>query len=85
MTEKPFVHKYAFSNVNSNFIFHNEFAKKFIKILSKKGIVNIGGKTDTIFNFARKNNKKVKKIKSKGELPLRMDMNTSKFESLIKK
>ena len=30
MTEKPFVHKYAYSNVKSNFIFHDEFAKKFI-------------------------------------------------------
>ena len=36
MTEKPFVHKYAYSNVKSNFIFHDEFAKKFIKVLSKK-------------------------------------------------
>ena len=33
MTEKPFVHKYAYSNVKSNFIFHDEFAKKFIKVL----------------------------------------------------
>ena len=54
MTEKPFVHKYAYSNVKSNFIFHDEFAKKFIKVLSKKGIVNIGGETNTIFNFAKK-------------------------------
>ena len=85
MTEKPFLHKYAFSNVNSNFIFHEDFAKKFIKVLNKKGIINIGGKTDTIFNFAQKYNKKVKKNKSKGELPLKMDMNLSKYKSLIKK
>ena len=54
MTEKPFVHKYAYSNVKSNFIFHDEFAKKFIKVLSKKGIVNIGGETNTIYKFAKK-------------------------------
>ena len=85
MTEKPFLHKYAFSNVNSNFIFHEDFAKKFIKVLNKKGIINIGGKTDTIFNFAQKYNKKVKKNKSKGELPLKMDMNLSKYKFIIKK
>ena len=85
MTEKPFVHKYAYSNVNSNFIFHDEFAKKFIKVLSKKGIVNIGGETNTIFNFAKKNNKYVKKIKSKGEFPLKMDMSLSRFKSLTRK
>ena len=27
MTEKPFTHKFAFTNVKSNFIFHNEFAQ----------------------------------------------------------
>ena len=85
MTEKPFIHKNAFNNVFSNFIFHDDFAKKFIKVLGLKGIVNIGGKKDTIFNFAKKNNKKVKKIKSKGELPLKMDMNLSKLKSLLKK
>ena len=85
MTEKPFVHKYAYSNVNSNFIFHDEFAKKFIKVLSKKGIINIGGETNTIFNFAKKNNKYVKKIKSKGEFPLKMDMSLSRFKSLTRK
>ena len=85
MTEKPFLHKYAFSNVKSNFIFHEDFAKKFIKVFNKKGIINIGGKTDTIFNFAKKYNKKVKKNKSKGELPFKMDMNLSKYKSLIKK
>jgi dTDP-4-dehydrorhamnose reductase len=85
MTEKPFIHKFAFSNVESNFIFHDEFVKKFIKIINKKGIINIGGKKNTIFNFAKKYNKKVKKVKSKGELPYKMDMNLSKYKSLIKK
>ena len=85
MTEKPFIHKNAFDNVYSNFIFHDDFAKKFIKVLELKGIFNIGGKKDTIFNFAKKNNKKVKKIKSKGELPLKMDMSLSKLKSLLKK
>ena len=85
MTERPFIHKYAYSNVNSNFIFHEEFAKKFIKVLNKKGIINIGGETKTIFNFAKKNNRKVIKIKSKGEFPLKMDMSLSKYKSIIKK
>ena len=60
-------------------------AKKFIKVLSKKGIVNIGGETNTIFKFAKKNNKYVKKIKSKGEFPLKMDMSLSRFKSLTRK
>lgn len=74
MTERPFVHKSAFANVKSNFIYHEDFAKKFLKIINKKGIYNIGGKSQTIFNFAKKTNKNLKKIYSRGEFPLRQDM-----------
>ena len=84
MTEKPFTHKFAFSNVKSNFIFHNQFAHLLTKVISKRGIINIGGKSQTIYDFAKKTNKNVKKKKSKGELPLKMDMNLDKLEKLIK-
>ena len=61
MTERPFTHKSAFKDVVSNFIFHDEFAKIFIKTIPKKGIINIGGKTQTIYDFAKKNKKMLKK------------------------
>ena len=79
MTEKPFVHKFAFSNVKSNFIFHDDFVEIFLKVINKKGVINIGGKSQTIFNFAKKENIKVKRSKSKGAFPLRMDMNLKKM------
>ena len=68
----------------SNFIFHEQFAKMFVKVINKKGIINIGGNSQTIYQFAKKNNKKVKKIKSKGELPFKMDMSLKKYKKLIK-
>ena len=83
MTEKPFVHNQAFGNVKSNFIFHEDFAKILIKLLNKKGIINIGGKAQTIYKFAKKYNKDIKNVKSKGELPLNMDMNLNKLKKLI--
>ena len=83
MTEKPFTHKFAFTNVKSNFIFHDEFAKLFLKALPLKGIVNIGGKSQTIYNFAKKYSKNVKGKKSRGELPLKMNMSLEKFKKLV--
>ena len=83
MTEKPFIHKSAFKNVKSNFIFHDQFAKIFLKLINKKGIFNVGGKTQTIYKFGKKYNKKVKGIKSKGELPFKMDMSLSKLKKTI--
>tara|TARA_B100001057_G_scaffold500859_1_gene618329 strand:+ start:4395 stop:5093 length:699 start_codon:yes stop_codon:yes gene_type:complete len=80
MTEKPFIHKYAYSNVKSNFIFHEDIAKMFLKIINKKGIINLGGTSKTIYDFAKKYNAKVKKRSSKGEFPKKMDMNLSKYK-----
>ena len=85
MCEKPFLHKYAFSDVKTNFMFHEDVAKILPKVLNKKGILNIGGKIQTVFEFAKKNNPKVKKIYSKGEFPKRMDMNLNKLKKMIKK
>ncbi len=83
MTEKPFLHKSAFSNVKSNFIFHENFAKIFLKIINKKGIINVGGKSQTIFQFAKKYKSDIKKIKSKGEFPLKMDMSLKKLKKYL--
>ena len=83
MTERPFIHKSAFTNVKTNFIFHDEFAKLFLKLINKKGTFNIGGKSQTIFEFAKKYNNKVKRIKSKGIMPLKMDMSLNKLKKFI--
>ena len=85
MTEKPFIHKFAFSDVKSNFIFHEDFAKIFVKLIKKKGVINIGGKVETIYEFAKKYNKNVKKKKSKGLLPKQMHMNLTKLNKYLKK
>ena len=85
MTEKPFIHKKAYANVKSNFIFQEDAAELLLKIIRKKGIINLGGPRQSIYNFAKKYNKKVKKIFSKGEFPRRTDMNLNKLRSLIKK
>ena len=83
MTERPFTHKSAFKDVVSNFMFHDEFAKIFIKTIPRKGVINIGGKTQTIYDFAKKNKKNVKKANSKGLVPKKMYMNLNKLNKLI--
>tara|TARA_B100000029_G_scaffold403323_1_gene403081 strand:+ start:1544 stop:2263 length:720 start_codon:yes stop_codon:yes gene_type:complete len=87
MTERPFVHKKAFANVKLNFIFHDELSKILIKVLNKKGIINIGGPVKTVYNFAKKYNKNVKKIyikkNSKYNFPLKPFMNLSKLKKII--
>ena len=88
MTEKPFVHKKAFADVKTNFIFHDEVVPIFKKLLNKKGVINLGGPVKTIFNFAKKNKKDVKKIFEKktfkGKFPLNPSMSLKKMNKLLK-
>ncbi len=64
MTEKPFVHKYAFKDMITNFMFHDEVVKIFPKLINKRGIINVGGKTLSPYNFAKKYNKNIKGLNS---------------------
>ena len=61
MTEKPFIHKKAFANVKTNFIYHDEVVPILFNLLDQRGTINIGGKSQSIFKFAKKYNKNLKK------------------------
>ena len=88
MTEKPFVHKKAFTNVKTNFIYHDEVANLLLKLLKNKGIINIGGKIQSIYNFAKKENYKIKKSflkkKNKNLIPMNATMDVSKLKKILK-
>ena len=85
MTEKPFKFKHAFTNLISNFMFHQDLVKFLPKLINKKGIINVGGKSQSVFKFARKYNPKIKRIKADKNqpLPLRQDMNLNKLNKII--
>ena len=84
MTEKPFLHKKAYSNLKSNFMFHEDLVNILPKIINQKGILNLGGKSQSVFSFAKKNNSKVKKVKAKRSLnlPLNQTMSLAKLKKL---
>ncbi len=87
MTEEPFIHKKAFSDVQTNFIFQKEIANIIFKILNYKGIINIGGKIQSTYNFGKKYNKNLKKILVKNKInnfPLKPSMNISKLKKILK-
>ena len=86
MTEKPFLHKKAFSNLKTNFMFHGDLVKMLPKILKQKGILNVGGRSQSVYSFAKKNNSKVKKIRATKVLdfPLNQTMNLAKLKKIIR-
>ena len=87
MTEKPFVHKSAYVNMITNFIFHDDIVPIFKKILKKRGILNIGGPTKSVYNFAKQFNPKIKKIylkKNDKLMPKNSSMNLKKINKILK-
>lgn len=83
MTEEPFIHKKAFLDLKTNFIFQKEVADILFKILNKKGIINVGGKIQSPYNFGKKYNKNIKKILAKKKLPLNPSMNINKLKKIL--
>ena len=87
MTQKPFAYKNAFTNLKTNFMFHEDLVKVLPKLLNKKGIINVGGKSQSVYNFAKEFNSKVKGLKANKSLnlPLNQTMNLNLLNKIIKK
>ena len=87
MTERPFIHKKAFTDVKLNFIFHDQICDLLKKIINKTGILNLGGPTKTVYNFAKQYNSKVKKMSSKDlksvKFPKNASMNMNKLKNAL--
>jgi len=85
MTEKPFVHKAAYANMITNFIYHEDFIKIFKKIIHKKGTFNIGGPSQSVYDFVKKDNINIKKIYLKNNSYPKMPRDSSMSLKKLKK
>jgi len=87
MTEKPFKFKKAYTNLKSNFLYHEDLVKMLPKLINETGIINVGGKSQSIYSFAKILNKKVKGIKSpkNNNLPLNQTMDLKKLKKILAK
>ena len=83
MCERPFLHDHAFYDIKTNFMFQDEVAKIIPKILDKKGIINIGGKIQSVYDFAKKTKKDVLKSSGKKIFPPNPSMNISKLKKIL--
>ena len=87
MTEKPFVHDFAFKDLITNFIFQEDFVKVIPKLIKHKGIINFGGKAMSVYNFAKKTKKNIKGVIAfkllKKKIPLKHSMNLKKTNKIL--
>tara|TARA_B100000900_G_C20558372_1_gene707778 strand:+ start:736 stop:1464 length:729 start_codon:yes stop_codon:yes gene_type:complete len=87
ITDYPFNYKKAIKNAYSSLIFNKDFAKVFVYLIDKKGIINIGGKRQSIYDFAKKSIPNIKSIVAtkKNNFPYDSSLNIDKFKRILKK
>ena len=84
MTQKPFLYKHAYTNLKTNFMFHEEMVKILPKLIKETGIINVGGKKRSAYNFAKKWNKNTIRAKNKNKnIPINQTMNLNKLRKIL--
>ena len=85
MNDDYFPHKSAFTDYLTSFLKKSDVAKITLKLLDKKGIINVGGVKQSAYNFAKKLNSKVKKNTLKKKDRKLLGKNTSLNIKKLKK
>ena len=71
----------------TNFIFHEDLVPKILKVVNQKGIINIGGKSQSVYDFVKNENPNVEPIYLKDISDVNMatdcSMNTTKMNKVI--
>ena len=76
----PFRHKLAFDDVYRNSIIHKDVAKIILKVKDETGVINVGGKYQSVFDFVS-NHQDVNKASGKN-IALSLSLNIEKLKEL---
>ncbi len=83
----PFPHNQALTDVKKSMMYNFEAAEIIVKLLDQKGVINIGGKSQTVYDFASKDNPNIKKVRKQDikDVYIAPDtsMDTSKMRRII--
>ena len=85
MIDDKYPHKKAYENYITSFLNKTAAARIVLKIIDKIGIYNIGGKVQSAYKFAKKNNEKIKKAFINKKKILEIGRNTSVNTNKLKK
>lgn len=83
--QKPFPYEKAWDNQSGNFDYVDEQVKRLVKLIDVNcsGVVNVGGKSRSMYELAKQTNKNVKPNKCFFPVPNDVTMNTDKIKRII--
>ena len=85
MNDDRYPHKSAFSDYLTCFLKKTDAAKLTLKLLNRKGVINLGGKIQSAYDFAKNLNSDIKKIKLDNKTKKLIGINTSMDTTKLKK
>jgi dTDP-4-dehydrorhamnose reductase len=62
MNNKPFPHPKALVDVKKSLIFDDEAAEIVLRLLNESGVINIGGTSQSIYEFVKEHDDKIERI-----------------------
>jgi len=85
--KKPFPHPKALVDMKKSYMFMEDAAEITLKLLDEKGIINIGGKSQSVYDFVKEDNSNVEPIKLSDVSDVAMatdcSMDTTKMKKII--
>jgi|TARA_R110002126_G_C10481561_1_gene501976 dTDP-4-dehydrorhamnose reductase len=88
MCNYPFPHAKAAIDIKKSLMYDYEAAEVVLQLLGEKGTINVGGPSQSVYDFARQKNPKISKLSRKdiGDVLIAPDtsMNTSKMKSILR-
>ena len=79
MVEYPFPHEFAFTDVYKSSIWSDELPNIILSLKDESGTYNIGGYSQSIYEFVKNRNINIKPIKSDVSIPKNITLNLNKL------
>jgi dTDP-4-dehydrorhamnose reductase len=87
MNKRPFPHPKALSDMKKSLMYIDEAAKVVLELLDENGTINVGGKSQSVYDFVSETNPNVEKITLEEISDVNMakdcSMNTDKLKKII--
>ena len=87
MNKKPFPHPKALKDMRKSLMYIEDAAKVTLKLLGENGIINVGGKSQSVYDFVKEENPNIEPIYLKDISDVNMatdcSMDTTKMTKVI--
>ena len=87
MNKRPFPHPKALADMKKSLMYIDEAAKVVLELLDESGTINVGGKSQSVYDFVSETNPNVKPITldeiSDVNMAKDCSMNTSKMKEIL--